>query len=79
MLIFYEKVPRHFWRIAIATQVLRSRDSEIRGAILRIPKTNTILKRPVNKYFAVENTNHDTNQTDKASHKEIASPSPAVL
>ena len=27
----------------------------------------------------VENTYHDTNQTDKASHKEIASSSPAVL
>ena len=43
VLVFYEKVPRNFWRIA------------------------------------VENTYHDTNQTDKASHKEIASPSPVVL
>ena len=79
MLVFYEKVPRHFWRIAIVTRVLPSRDSEIRGAIVRIAKTNTILKRPVNKLFAVENICHDTNQTDKASHKEIASPSPVVL
>ena len=79
VLVFYEKVPKHFWRIAIVTRVLPSRDSEIRGAIVRIAKTNTILKRPVNKLFAVENTYHDTNQTDKASHKEIASPSPAVL
>ena len=43
VLVFYEKVPRNFWRIA------------------------------------VENTYHDTNQTDKAIHKEIASPSPVVL
>ena len=70
---------RHFWRIVIVTWVLPSRDSEIRGPIVRIAKTNTILKRPVNKLFAVENTYHDTNQTDKPSHKEIASPSPAVL
>ena len=79
VLVFYEKVPRHFWRIAIVTRVLPSRDSEIRGPIVRIAKTNTILKRPVNKLFAVENTYHDTNQTDKSSHKETASPSPAVL
>ena len=79
VLVFYEKVPRHFWRISIVTRVLPSRDSEIRGAIVRIAKTNTILKRPVNKLFAVENTYHDINQTDKASHKEITSPSPAVL
>ena len=76
VLVFYEKVPRHFWRIAIVTRVLPSRDSEIRGAIVRIAKTNTILKRPVNKLFAVENTYHDTKQTDKVSHKEIASPFP---
>ena len=79
VLVFYEKVLRHFWRIAIVTRVLPSRDSEIRGAIVRIAKTNTILKRPINKLFAVENTYHDTNQTDKPSHKEIASASPAVL
>ena len=79
VLVFYEKVPRHFWKISIVTRVLPSRDSEIRGVIVRIAKTNTILKRPVNKHFAVENTYHDTNQTDKASNKEIASPSPAAL
>ena len=79
VLVFYEKVPRHFWRIAIVSRVLPSRDSEIRRVILRIAKTNTILKRSVSKLFAVENTYQDTNQTDKPSHKEIASPSPAVL
>ena len=71
VLVFYEKVLRHFWRIAIVTRVLPSRDSEIRGAIVRIAKTNTILKRPVNKLFAVENTYHDTNQTDKAREQKF--------
>ena len=42
------------------------RDSEITEAIVSIAKTNIILKRPVNKLFAVENTLYDTNQTDKA-------------
>ena len=74
VLVFYEKVPKRFWKIAIVTRALPSRDSEIRGAIVRITKTNTILKHPVNKVFAVENTYHDTNQTDKTNHTEIASP-----
>ena len=56
MLVFYEKVPKHFWRIAIIMRILPSRDSEIRGVIMRITKTNTILKRPLNKLFTVENT-----------------------
>ena len=67
MLVYDEKVPRHFWRIAIVTGVLPSRDSEIAGAIVRIAKTNAILKRPVNKLFTFENTYHDNNQTDKGT------------
>ena len=70
VLVIYEKVPRHFWRIAIVTRVLPSRDSEIRGATVRIAKTNTILKRPIKKIFAVKNTYHDTNQTDKAREQK---------
>ena len=64
-------MPRLFWRIAKVTQVLPSRDSEIRGAIVRIPNTNTILKRPVKKLFVVENTYHDTNQTHKAREQKF--------
>ena len=79
LLVFHEKVPRYFQKIAIVTRVLPSGDSEIIGPTVRIAKTNTILKRPVSKFFAVENAYHDTNQTDKASHTETASPSPAVL
>ena len=52
--VFYEKLPRHFRRIAVVAQILSSRDSEIREAIVRIAKTNIILKRPVKKLFAVE-------------------------
>ena len=58
-------------RIAIVTTVLLSRDSEIRGAIVRMAKTNTIFKRPVNKLFTVEDTYHDTNQTDKARVQKV--------
>ena len=80
VLVIYEKLPRHFWRIAIVTRVLTpSRDSEVRGAIVRIAKTNSTLKHPVNNLFAVENIYYGTNQTDKASHREIDSPSFAIL
>ena len=30
LLVYYEKVPRHFWRIAIVTWVLPCRDFKIR-------------------------------------------------
>ena len=53
-----------------ASRVLPSRDPEIRGATVRIAKTNTTLKRPVNSLFGIENVYHDNNHTDKASHGE---------
>ena len=56
VLVYDEKAPKRFWRIAIVTGVLPSRDSEIRETIVRIAKSNTILKRPLNKLFTVENT-----------------------
>ena len=68
-LVFYEKVPKHFCRITIVTRVLPSGDSKIKEAIVRITKTNLILKPPVNKLFAVESPYHGTNQTYEASHR----------
>ena len=62
---------RHFPSIAIITSVLPSRDSEIRRVIVRIEKTNTILKPPVTKLFTVENTYHGTSQTDKAREQKL--------
>ena len=41
------KVSRHFWKIAIVTGVLPSRDFEIKGEIVRIVKTKAILERLV--------------------------------
>ena len=41
--------------------VTASRDSEIKGAIVRIKKTNVILKCSVSKLSPVEYTYHDTN------------------
>ena len=70
VLVFGGKVPKHFWRIAKVAGVLPSRDSEIRGAIVKIAETNTILKRAINKLFTTENT-YDTNQTDKAREQKL--------
>ena len=40
VLVHEEKVPWYFWRIAIVTGDLPSRDSEIKEALVKIAKTN---------------------------------------
>ena len=69
VLVYDEMVTRHFWRIAIVTGVLSSRDPKIRRAIVGMAKANINLKRPVSKLFIVKNTYHDTNQTDRQVNK----------
>ena len=56
------KVSRHFWRIAIVTGVLPSRDFEIKEEIVRIVKTNAILNVSL-LLKMYENTYNDTNKT----------------
>ena len=71
--IKYKKVkrcPGTFAELQL-TGALPSRDSEVRGAIVRIAKTNAILKRPVNKLFLIENAYQDTNQTGIARIQKL--------
>ena len=46
-------------------------NTQVRGALVRIAKTNAILMRPIKKLFIVENTYRDTNQTDKAKGQKL--------
>ena len=56
------KVSRHFWRIAIVTGVLPSRDFEIKEEIVTVVKTNAILNVSlILKMY--ENSYNDTNKT----------------
>ena len=55
----------------MVTGGLSNRDSEIKGAIVRIKKTNAILKCHVNNIFPIEWTYHDTNKTDKAREQKL--------
>ena len=78
VLVYYEKAPRHFRRIAIVTGLLPSRDSEKAGSIVKIANTNSILKRPVNKLFSFENIYYNTNQTDKAREQKLRREAPVI-
>ena len=53
------------------TDVLPSRDTETRGAIVRIAKTSKILKRSVNKLFPTENGYQDINQTGTTREQKL--------
>ena len=75
-----ERQSRPMWRVGIAEELLQGKDGQIRGAKVRIPKTNSILKRPMNKLYLVEKMkdtvtevdNEVINITDGRSKRETA-------
>ena len=68
------------WRVGIVEELLQGKDSQIRGAKVRVPNTNSILKRPVNKLYLLERMkdavtqvdNEVINITDGRSRREAA-------
>ena len=51
--------------VAIIEELLQGKDGQIWGAKMKIPKTNSILKRPLNKLYLVERLMKDTvNEVD---------------
>ena len=72
VIVYGEKVPKHFCRIAIVAGILPTDfSSETRGTIAKIMQTNTIFVHLINKLFTIENTYHDTNQTDKEREQKL--------
>ena len=59
------------WNILCGIGVLPGRYSEIRGAIVGIAKTNSILEHPLNEVFPTENADQDNNKTDKAREQKL--------
>ena len=55
------------WRLGIVTELETGRDNHIRGALVRIPKTNSVLKRPVSKLYPIE----CCSQKDENNREEI--------
>ena len=49
-----DRQSRPMWRVGIVEELLQEKEGQIRGAKVRVPKTNSNLKRPVNKLYLVE-------------------------
>ena len=47
-------LPRSRWKIGVVEKLITGKDGKVRGAQVRVPKTKTVLIRPVNKLVLVE-------------------------
>ena len=75
-----ERQSRSVWRVGIVEELLQGKDSQIRGAKVKVPKVKSILKRPVNRLYLAERmkdtvtevANEVINITDGRSRRETA-------
>ena len=55
IVIVHEKSqPRAIWRMGKIEEVIKGIDGHIRGAVVRISKTNSLIKRPINLLYPIE-------------------------
>ena len=51
VIIHDEKLPRQLWRLGRIVKILHSNDGRVRGAEVKVGKTKSIIRRPVNKLY----------------------------
>ena len=51
IIIYDEKEHRHLWRVGKIERLIISNDGQIRGAEVKVAKTNVIIRRPVNRLY----------------------------
>ena len=49
-----DKMPRFAWKVGIVEQVVKGTDDNILRAVVRIPRTKSLIKRPVNRLYLIE-------------------------
>ena len=50
---------RSVWKVGIVEEVIKATDGNIRGSIIRVPRTRFLVKRPVNKSYLIEGVQNE--------------------
>ena len=73
-----DKMPRSAWKVGIVEEVIKRADGIIRGAIVRVPRTKSLIKRPVNRLYLVERVRNEPKATTESdivnNYKENSKP-----
>jgi len=66
VIIYEDKIPRQLWKIGRIKELLKSKDSQIRGAKVKVGKTGNTIERPINKLYPLEI--NDSENTEIIEH-----------
>ena len=49
-----ERKPRSTWKIGIVVELIKGKDDNVQGAIVRVPKSNYLITKPICKLYHIE-------------------------
>ena len=49
-----DKMPRSAWKVGIVEEIIKGIDGNIRGAVVRVRRTKSLIKRPVSRLYLIE-------------------------
>ena len=52
-------MPQSAWKVGIVEEVIKGTDGNIRGAVIRVQRTKSLIKRPVNRSYLIEHHRMD--------------------
>ena len=58
-----DKMPRSAWKVGIVEQVIKGTDDNIRGAVVRVPRAKSLIKRPANRLYLIERVQNEPKAT----------------
>ena len=56
-------MPRSAWKVGMVEEVIKGTDGNIRGAVVRDPRTKSLIKRPVNRLYLIERVQNEPKAT----------------
>ena len=61
--VLIERKPRSPWKMGIVLEVVKGKDGNIRGTIVRVPKSNSLITRPICKLWHIESLRECSDET----------------
>ena len=67
-IVHVDKLTRSQWKLGLVTALIPGRDTKVRGAKVRVSKTNTVITRSVNKLYLLEHLNANSTSGNINKH-----------
>ena len=74
VIIVHDDGPRGFWRLGIIEKLIKGKDSQVRGAVVRVKSgqgVSSFMKRPIQRLFPLEVHHEDQPSAETETNQEL--------